>query len=202
MADDGFHEIQLGKKQLVFSFMAAAVFLVVAFLIGVWVGRDLRRPEGEIVADAPTADVAPDTAPPPTQVPPQDLDYNARLQMGAANTQAKPAETTKPVEPPTPAAESGPPEPTPAAATPPSATAAAPASKGVMLQVGAFGSRKPADTLVSRLKKKDYAAFVFTAPSGPSRFKVRVGPFDDRPAADAAAARLKTEERLSPLVVR
>jgi cell division septation protein DedD len=70
------------------------------------------------------------------------------------------------------------------------------------LQVGAFGTRKPADTLMTRLKKKGYAAYVFTAPSGPSRFKVRVGPFADRAAADTASARLKKEEGLSPLVQR
>jgi len=219
MADDGFHEIQLGKKQLVFAFMAAAVALVVTFLIGVWVGRDVRRPDSELVAEAPAGDITPDAPQPPTQVPPQDLDYNARLQMGAANTTSKPQEAVKPVDPPTPAAETGPPEtaPKPAAATDtkkttpdakttsegkPATAAAAPSAKGVMLQVGAFGSTKPADTLMNRLKKKGYDAFVFTAPSGPSRYKVRVGPFADRPAADAASARLKAEERLTPLVVR
>lgn len=38
MADEGFHEIQLSKKQLFFLFMAAALFSVVVFSLGVWVG--------------------------------------------------------------------------------------------------------------------------------------------------------------------
>lgn len=42
MSDEGFHEIQLNGKQLVFLFMAAAVVAVVVFLSGVMVGRGVR----------------------------------------------------------------------------------------------------------------------------------------------------------------
>ena len=42
-ADDGFHEIQLSGKQLVFLFMATTVVSVVIFLCGVLVGRGVRR---------------------------------------------------------------------------------------------------------------------------------------------------------------
>ena len=41
--DDGFHEIQLSGKQLVFLFMATTVVSVVIFLCGVIVGRRVRR---------------------------------------------------------------------------------------------------------------------------------------------------------------
>jgi len=40
--DDGFREIQLNGKQLVFLFMAVTVVLVVTFLTGVLVGRGVR----------------------------------------------------------------------------------------------------------------------------------------------------------------
>lgn len=40
--DDGFHEIQLNGKQLVFMFMAVTVVSVVIFLCGVLVGRGVR----------------------------------------------------------------------------------------------------------------------------------------------------------------
>jgi cell division septation protein DedD len=40
--DDGFHEIQLNGKQLVFLFMAVTVVSVVIFLCGVLVGRGVR----------------------------------------------------------------------------------------------------------------------------------------------------------------
>ena len=45
-ADDGFHEIQLNGKQLVFLFMAATVVSVVIFLCGVLVGRGVRAERG------------------------------------------------------------------------------------------------------------------------------------------------------------
>ena len=48
---DGFHEIQLNGKQLVFLFMAATVVSVVIFLCGVLVGRGVRTERG-MVADA------------------------------------------------------------------------------------------------------------------------------------------------------
>ena len=68
MSDEGFHEIQLNGKQLVFLFMAATVVSVVIFLCGVMVGRGVRAERGpEAVADAATP--APQTtapeAPPP-----------------------------------------------------------------------------------------------------------------------------------------
>ena len=42
LADDGFHEIQLSGKQLVFLFMATTIVAVVIFLCGVQVGRGVR----------------------------------------------------------------------------------------------------------------------------------------------------------------
>ena len=40
--DDGFHDIQLNGKQLVFLFMSATVVSAVIFLCGVMVGRGVR----------------------------------------------------------------------------------------------------------------------------------------------------------------
>jgi cell division septation protein DedD len=55
--DDGFHEIQLNGKQLVFLFMAATVVSVVIFLCGVLVGRGVRAERGIVaMADVPPAD--------------------------------------------------------------------------------------------------------------------------------------------------
>src|SRR5713226_9180226 len=50
--DDGFHEIQLSGKQLVFLFMAATVVSVVIFLCGVLVGRGVRAERGGTIAEA------------------------------------------------------------------------------------------------------------------------------------------------------
>ena len=43
MSDDGFSEIQLSGKQLVFLFMATTVIAVVIFLCGVLVGRGVPQ---------------------------------------------------------------------------------------------------------------------------------------------------------------
>src|SRR5216684_1269156 len=109
--DDGFHEIQLNGKQLVFLFMAATVVSVVIFLCGVLVGRGVRAERGTVAQaaalnEAPAPDAvasAPSTtaalvqagadpraaAPPPTV---DDLSYSSRLEKSS-----QPAEELKPV---------------------------------------------------------------------------------------------------------
>jgi cell division septation protein DedD len=65
MSDEGFHEIQLNGKQLVFLFMATTVVVVVVFLCGVLVGRGVRTARvmaAEVSAAGPSA-VTPETAP-------------------------------------------------------------------------------------------------------------------------------------------
>jgi len=62
--DEGFHEIQLNGKQLVFLFMAATVVSVVIFLCGVLVGRGVRV-ERAITVESSVASVAAETTPPP-----------------------------------------------------------------------------------------------------------------------------------------
>jgi cell division septation protein DedD len=61
--DEGFREIQLNGKQLIFLFMAVTVVLVVTFLFGVLTGRDLRQSAAatEIVSGevAPNSGAAP-----------------------------------------------------------------------------------------------------------------------------------------------
>ncbi len=50
--DDGFHEINLNGKQLVFLFMAVTVVSVVIFLCGVLVGREIRAASpGDAIAE-------------------------------------------------------------------------------------------------------------------------------------------------------
>ncbi len=74
--DEGFHEIQLNGKQLVFLFMAATVVSVVIFLCGVLVGRGVRV-ERAITVESSVASVAAETTPPPpasTPAPPPESD--------------------------------------------------------------------------------------------------------------------------------
>jgi DedD protein len=101
MSDDGFHEIQLNGKQLIFLFMAATVVSVVIFLCGVLVGRGVRAeriavqsaalseaPTPEILPSAPSsstpasqAGADPRTAAPPAPV--DDLSYSDRVEKSS-----------------------------------------------------------------------------------------------------------------------
>src|SRR3954452_17476466 len=67
MSDEGFHEIQLNGKQLVFLFMAATVVSVVIFLCGVLVGRGVRAQLGGVAENAAVNSIAETT---PTQPAP------------------------------------------------------------------------------------------------------------------------------------
>ncbi|HKB10485.1 MAG TPA: SPOR domain-containing protein [Vicinamibacterales bacterium] len=108
--DDGFHEIQLNGKQLVFLFMAATVVSVVIFLCGVLVGRGVRveRSAPENIASAGDAIPAPAAVPPaaqapagsdPTTAPPpasEDLTYFNRLEKQNAPAEKLKAQTAEP----------------------------------------------------------------------------------------------------------
>jgi cell division septation protein DedD len=68
--DEGFHEIQLNGKQLVFLFMAATVVSVVIFLCGVLFGRGVRAERSLVDGPAAnSAEVTPQQAPAPTPPP-------------------------------------------------------------------------------------------------------------------------------------
>jgi cell division septation protein DedD len=124
MNDDGFHEIQLSGKQLVFLFMLASVVLVATFLCGVQVGRGVRSDRGieaaqtEAVSTAappptassslqPAGTAGPPAAEPPApaQEPDDELSYAKRLQSDnpPAEKLKSPSQTPAPAPPPSPA---------------------------------------------------------------------------------------------------
>ena len=177
--DDGFHEIQLNGKQLVFLFMAATVVSVVIFLCGVLVGRGVRAeraldsngsapsaeavttPQQTAAAPAPAAGSDPTTAAPPPSPPADDLSYCNRLEKQKAPAeQLKPAPEPEKVAsaaraaPPPPAATAAP-EPAPASAEP-----AEPGGPGYVVQIAALNERREAEAIAKRLSSKGYSAYV------------------------------------------
>jgi DedD protein len=226
--DDGFHEIQLNGKQLVFLFMAATVVSVVIFLCGVLVGRGVPYGRG-VVADANAVTTVADTTPqqpasapaptpagsdptaaaPPTPV--DDLSYFSRLEKPNA-----PAEQLKPAPDHTAPARSAAAPPREAAAPPAKApahvAAAAPAvepapadpgGQGFAVQIAALNVRSEADAIARRLSSKGYAAYVLSPATGtPSVYRVRVGKFPTRREAETIAAKLQKEEQFKPWVTR
>jgi cell division septation protein DedD len=217
--DEGFREIQLNGKQLVFLFMAATVVSVVIFLCGVLVGRGVR-PERAPVQDAASAKISADPsaaasaaaqnpAPPvglPTG-PPAFLDettYSVRLL-----NDTPPKETLKPVAAPAPEVTrppkpQPPAQPPPKSAPPPMVAALDPSGPGFAVQVSIFDNRREAEVLAKQLIAKGYPAFVMDPVKGAPRaiYRVRVGKYKNRKDAETISTRLEKAEQFTPWIAR
>jgi cell division septation protein DedD len=218
--DDGFHEIQLNGKQLVFLFMAATVVSVVIFLCGVLVGRGVRAERGAVAENTAITSVAettpqpqpsapvptpagsdPRTAAPPPPV--DDLSYFNRLEKEKPPQEQllKPAVAAKPEPRPEPVAPRPATEPARAAAV--DASSSEPAGQGYAVQIAALNVRDEAEAIARRLSSKGYSAYVLGPAAGsPAIFRVRIGKFPSRREAESVAAKLKKEEQLNPWVTR
>ena len=220
--DDGFHEIQLNGKQLVFLFMAATVVSVVIFLCGVLVGRGVRAERGidpasaglSVAEPAPQQDAAPATpvpagSDPTAAAPPQavdDFSYFNRLE--GSNP---PPEQLKPPAPATEAAPAAKPDAARRIATPPpaareparAAAASEPQGTSYTVQITALNIRSEADAIAKRLTAKGYAAYVLNPATGtPQIYRVRIGKFGSRREAETIATKLEKEEQFKPWVTR
>ena len=205
--EDGFHEIQLSGKQIVFLFMVLTVASAVIFLLGVLVGRDLRTERVDAAGNAPVTasnpspePVADSAAPvaeppsPPTETP-DELSYHKRLQG------EKPAaEAVKP-EPP-PAAKPEPPPPAKPEAPPATRDAGTSGRPGAwVVQVGAFGNAGAARDVVKQLAAKGHPAFLVNPAAGmPVIYRVQVGAYNNRSEADQVARRIEKEVQFKPVV--
>jgi DedD protein len=220
--DEGFREIQLNGKQLVFLFMAATVVSVVIFLCGVLVGRGVRT-ESPAQAEASSAAVAPDPAPvasaqpsaapaqPPAEppAPADELTYFDRLQKNDTPRETLKSSPPVPNVATTPAPRAASPavsvrQPKPSAAHPPSPSAGEPTGPGFAVQVSTRPDRQAADMLADQLIKKGYPAYVSGPVSvgGRSLFRIRVGKYKTSKEADAVNARLEIEEKFKGWVVK
>lgn len=232
MADEGFHEIQLNGKQLVFTFMAATVVAVVIFLSGVMVGRGVRPANADLataVTDQsidPTAPVATTSSRTPTADRPpvstqEDLTYAERLEAPVP-----PRETLRDADEPPSAVASAPPplpavepkreperrEPVAAAPTesrttaPPSAPAVERASLAVPPGSGfvvQVGAYPQATADAIARRLAGKGFPTFILPRDKGLFAVRVGKYTDRREAEAVARRLETNEQFKkPWVTR
>ena len=206
--DEGFHEIQLNGKQLVFLFMAATVIVVVIFLCGVMVGRGVPAQRILSVAEIPEQSLDPTTSvqPAPTgAVGTTDLiaagekiTYPERLQ-----DPDPPRETLRPVVNRVEAAPVSADPLVEAAAkpvpVPPNYKFQEPAGRGFVVQVAAVRKRAEADLIAQRLRTRGYPSFVTTFGAN---YRVRVGKYDNRGTAEDTAKRLASEEHFKPWITR
>ncbi|MGE0042954.1 MAG: SPOR domain-containing protein [Vicinamibacterales bacterium] len=216
--DDGFHEIQLNGKQLVFLFMAVTVVSVVIFLCGVLVGRGVTAEAAPADQMAAASAPATDVPPPPDVAPPavgesgapatasENLSYTERLEAAPGADERLEAASAPPAaaeEPAATAAAPAPAAPAPAPAPPAAEAGGEPAGAGFAIQVAALSERSEADRIAARLTGKGYPAYVLApAPGTPAVFRVRVGKYTERREADSVAARLQKEEQFKPWIVR
>jgi cell division septation protein DedD len=207
-AEDGFHEIQLSGKQLVFLFIVTTSVLVAVFLCGVLVGRGARDARGEdpeaiaaaATAPQPVADAGPPAAEPPAPAAetPDELTYHKRLQgAGAA------PETIKPQAVEAPAPEAAPARARSAAPKPADVPPAGRPGTWVV-QVIATRDQSVASAVVKRLTDKGYPAFLLNPAAGSEQpfYKVHVGRYNDRREAEQVSLRIKKEEQFQPWISR
>ena len=156
----------------------------------------------EAEAPAPVTEVAAATPPaPPKTLPPVEPRTPKVEPKETAKPKPAPAMTAVPpaVAKPAPVA---PPKPTP---EPVAVTASAPAASGgkIAVQVGAFKTRNEADALAKRLSGRGYAVYVMAPTNdGKNVFRVRVGNYASADEAQRVSARLTSQERLKPWIIR
>ena len=69
--------------------------------------------------------------------------------------------------------------------------------------VGTYATMKQAEALQQRLRAKHFGAVVKIQKVGDKiRYQVRVGPFTGAKAAEDTAKRIKTQEKITPKVVK
>ena len=196
--DDGFHEIQLNGKQLVFLGMATTLVSVVIFLCGVLVGRGVKPLDTVAQAAGPQAfesavasPVAPGAIATPAPAPPATPGPTA---AAAADTGA--AGDTEP----TPLGDD-PDAPAPAPAPATAVAAAAPAKPAAVVPKPAPKVEPKVEPKVAaKVEPRDPpapkptpapAAVATTAPAtGGGQIAVQVGAFATRKEADALAKKL------------
>ena len=144
------------------------------------------------------------------EIPPEPV-FPAPERLPPLPSTPEPTVTTEPAAPSTGAEPQHPPRreavvraaPEPEAAPPTPTEPAAPiATTGWAVQVGSFSERARARSLRDELSKAGFDTFIepFSAGEG-TVYRVKVGPTDERSAAEALGARLEKEQGLKGLVV-
>jgi len=211
-SDDRYVEIQLDGKQIIIVLAGVLLLCAVSFHFGRRVGRtDTGQADTQLAALVDEGSGAEAVSEEDAAAGMTFFDNVGRRQQpstppavasgdgGAPSAAAKP--TPPPVQEPTtqetrrlPAA--------PAQATG-TAPAASPVAGTFQVQVAAYQERARAEALAGRLRQKGYRALIADEPDGGrTLYKVRIGGYMDRSAADAAKTRLAREEKLQAWVLQ
>lgn len=180
----------LTARQMVMILLAVVAVCAVFFAAGFVVGFNERTSK-----DAPSTErVEPSDVIPPTVNHPLEKRESASGGAAAASPQSpKPLAEEDLRRPAKPAVKvEGPPE---------KATAAAPRESNFAVQVAASGDREDAEKIVKTLRSHGFPAFV--APpekAGDKLYRVQVGPYPTREAAEKIKPRLEQEGFKQPFI--
>jgi cell division septation protein DedD len=208
--EPSYYEIALTNRQVLVAFVILLCCVLAAFFAGVWVGRGDQRPTtavAEVPAEGAQASLdgaeefeffndggrAPANPPDPAPaVAPRETTLAEDLARPST-----PADEPQPTPPTRPVVEAEDDPPPAAPADEPAAERPAPASpEGGAMVIQVFSSRDEAqaERLVTRMKAAGFPAFL--SPVEVQRqpmYRVRVGPFEDRPRAEEVATRVRRE---------
>lgn len=187
-------ELVLGNKQLLSLFFVVVVLFAIFFSFGYTVGFS-RGQQDRVAA---IADPEPVREPDPGVRLPDALLEEAPEKTPAAGSGVSPEPRPIAREPRVPAAPEVKPapvrEPPPArrAAPPTKAASGVDMARSIHIQVAALRTRPDAQTLVNKLKAKNYPVVLYDK-GGDGWFRVVVGPFPTVDAAKAQQRRLRTD---------
>jgi DedD protein len=167
---------------------------------------DRAPPPEDSVPAARSSPVAPQANPESATVPsaapadesPADEPSAAAPQRSDERVEPRPSELPPVSQPPTQVARAASPAATPPAAAPPkeqplASAPRAPTSAGWAVQVGSFSKQATAERLMGELRSQNRDAFVMPVRSGGATlYRVRIGPFKERAAADTALRAVKS----------
>lgn len=258
--EPSYYEVALTNRQVLVSFVVLLGCILVAFVFGVWVGKEGSDPAIEDMAAGPGEqqemakleelqffNEESDTAPEDLDKPDlsslfdgpegttlaqdvgsargSDADGTTARESGPQETAVQETAVQETAAQQTPSQRSTPPPPTapppttppptapprstppkaPAAQTPAAASpskAAAPA-EGFIVQVFSSHDRVQAQKVLDQMRQGGYRAFLSPLQRDGSRqvmYRVRLGPFDQRPPADAAAGDVTRQYKLETWV--
>lgn len=200
------HEFSFDSRQLGLVLLAAAFIAALVFVLGVSVGRQwesrkaaeyeaMAHPAAPKPAPAPVPQVTPPTAPPVapfaarTTTPAQDVEAKKPEAVEKAPDQdltfpkvlTSKTNKTAPLVPEKKKSDK---------------------AGTYTVQVGAYNDKKAAQSRAERLRKKGYAARMFTSKEKKDRYayKVRIGRFESRDEASAAAKKVESSEKVTPFI--
>ena len=176
--------------------VGAVLLLVVGWLLLQLPGRQ-SPPESSPKAEASTASSSHVSGPDPS-------DQNAAERFTfyeTLQTPAPPKSEPLSLESKAPAVPSRSPQPAPDTVNDAPKTRS---TKGYAVQVAAFRERPKAMSLINRLEKKGYRAYLLAheMKDRENWYRVRLGPYPARAQAEEASGRLKREERMDSYIAR